>query len=342
MLVAAAVPPAQARSTEVLHGTGGAADRSMFLTFVSCDSFFAPASAPRTRINLGPGVAPLGARSMGLVPTAAGTASGPFVQLGSVASAAAGVSVTAAGGTSGASYVWYSAPGVPQGQAWSGRAALSVPAGGWHQVEAAALRYTWTLYDLTSRQPVEQGGEATLAQFAAGHGDGPGYVVTGFGCDGRAFNVDAVSAGARVFDFEGISLSTAISTSAPRVRSGQQVVVTGSVRDPGGRTTGDPLQLEARTAGGEWRPLGPLTLAGRDGLARAEVTLDADTELRWHRPAGQYADEGWSESVLVTVEQPPAEAPVPAPEQQDKQKAPDPGEPQPAPSEAPEEAATTG
>jgi hypothetical protein len=295
----------------VRSGPGSAAD-GMFLTYVGCTGFFAPATAPGTRVNLGPGAAPLGRRSFGLVPSGPGTASGPYVPFTSLAGADASVAVTAAAGTSGASYIWTSAPDAPAGHAWLGRATPAVPAGGWHTVDTTVLRYDWQLVNLVTGS-MTAGAPATPAEFVAAHGDGPGYVVTGFGCDGRAFNVDAVRGAGQTWDFEGVALHTAITASAPQVQAGQDVVVSGQVTDSAGRMTGDPVVLQARTPGqGEWRAVSRPTLVGPDGWSRVTVTVVEDTEYRWFRPEGEYADAGTSESVVVRA----VPAPTPAtPEQ---------------------------
>ena len=59
--------PAEADGTRTLSGpvTG---DANVYLTYVGCDSLFGNAAAPTSRINLGPYAAPLGRRSLGLVP----------------------------------------------------------------------------------------------------------------------------------------------------------------------------------------------------------------------------------------------------------------------------------
>jgi hypothetical protein len=301
-LLAGVVPAASADGVSVRSGPGSAAD-GMFLTYLGCDSFSAAATPPRTRVNLGPGVAPMGRRSFGLVPTGPGTASGPYVPFTSLAAAGASVAVTASAGTSGASYIWTTAPDAPPGHAWLGRAAVSVRAGGWQVVDTAGLRYGWQLVDLVTGSATP-GAAATPAEFVAAHGDGAGYVVTGFGCDGHAFNIDAVRGTGQTWDFEGIALDTAIATSAPQVAAGHDVVVSGHVTDAAGRVTGDPLVLQARTPGqGEWRSVSEPTLAGPDGWSRATVTVSEDTEYRWLRPEGEYADAGASGSVVVRAVQ---------------------------------------
>lgn len=304
-------PAASADGSTVRSGPGSAAD-GMFLTYVGCDSFFGAASAPGTRVNLGPGAAPMGRRSFGLVPTRAGTASGPYVPFLSLAGADASVAVTATAGTSGASYIWISAPDAPAGHAWLGRASVSVPGGGWHTVATDTLRYDWQLVDLATGAST-QGAAATPAEFVDAHGDGTGYVVTGFGCDGHAFNIDAVRGAGQSWDFEGITLDTAITASAPQVPAGQDVVVSGHVTDAVGRVTGDPVVLQARTPGqGDWRTVSDLTVVGPDGWSRRTVTVTEDTEYRWLRPEGEYADAGASASVVVHATPAPTATPEPS------------------------------
>jgi hypothetical protein len=311
LLTALGTVPAQADGARTLTGPA-TGDADVFLTYVGCDHLFAPATAPQSRLNLGPLTAPLGRRSLGLVPSAAGTASGPFVRFDSLAAFESRLSVTSAAGSGGVSHVMSITPTNPPGTAWSGRAAVDAPAGAWTDVSAASLTYDWTLVDLATLAPVSQAGAATPAAFAAEHGDGAGFVVTGFGCDGQAFNLDAITASGSTFDFEGIALTTTADVDRARAGAGEEVTVTGRVTDGGGRVTGDPLVLESRRPGGAWAPIGQAVLADPAGVARVDVPVTETTEFRWHRPESQYADEGWSDPVTVAVDQ-PAEAPAPAP-----------------------------
>src|SRR5687767_15602021 len=84
LLAALGTAPAQADGARTLTGPS-TGDADVFLTYVGCDNLFAPASAPQSRLNLGPHDAPLGRRSLGLVPSAPGTASGPFARFDSLA-----------------------------------------------------------------------------------------------------------------------------------------------------------------------------------------------------------------------------------------------------------------
>ena len=307
-LTALGAAPAQADGTSRLSGPS-THDPDVFLTFVACDDLFGAAQAPQSRLNLGPYSAPMGRRSLGLVPPTTGTASGPFTRFDSLASFESSVSVASTAGSQGVSYVMsITADNLP-GTAWRGRAALSAPAGSWTTVSTAATSYAWTLVDLATLSPLGEPQSATTAAFAAEHGDGAGFAVTGFGCDGSPFNLDAIRGSGSTFDFEGTSLTTGVSVDRQAVDAGQQVTLTGRVTDPGGRVTGDPLILESRRPGGEWTSTGTLVLGDAAGLARVDVPVTETTEFRWHRPESQYADEGWSDPVTVTVAEAPAANP---------------------------------
>lgn len=309
LLCALPLAPAHADGVQTLTGPA-TGDTEVYLTYVDCASLFAPGTAPASRLNLGPFDAPMGRRSLGLVPSSAGTASGPVVWFDSLTAVGSTFSVASTGGSTGVSYLVAITPDVPAGAAWLARTTLSAPAGGWQQVSAASLAYDWTLVDLASHAPLGSGGTATPAEFAAAHGDGKGLVVSGFGCDGGAFNLDAVQGSGSTFDFEGVALTTSLAVDRPRVDAGGSVTLTGRVTDVRSRVTGDPLVLESRAPGGAWEPAGDPVLAGPDGLVHLDVTVSETTEFRWHRPESQYADEGWSDVATVTV----APAPEPAPE----------------------------
>lgn len=300
LLGALSAAPAHADGVQTLTGPA-TGDPQVHLTYVGCTDLFGPATAPASRLNLGPFDAPLGRRSLGLVPGRPGTASGPVVWFDSLASVQSSFSVASTGGSTGTSYVVAVTPDTPPGAAWLARAPLSVSSGGWTRIAVAELAYDWTLVDLGSRAPLAPGGTATTAEFAAAHGDGTGLVVSGFGCDGGAFNLDAVQGAGSTFDFEGVSLSTTLSASRATADAGDTVTLTGRVTDARDRVTGDPLVLESRPPGGAWKAIGGTVLAGADGLVHLDVPVTETTEFRWHRPESQYADEGWSDPVTVTV-----------------------------------------
>lgn len=306
-LAALGAAPAQADGARTLTGPS-TGDADVFLTYVGCEGLLTAGTAPQSRLNLGPYDAPLGRRSLGLVPSAPGTASGPFARFGSLESLDSSLSVASTSGTRGVSHIMSITASSPPGTAWSGRAALTVAPGAWSNVTARTLTYDWSLVDLATLTPVAPAGSASPSAFAAEHGDGAGFVVTGFGCDGKSFNLDAVSGSGSTFDFEGITLATAAAVDRTQATAGDEVTVSGRVTDVSGRLTGDPLVLESRVPGGEWRSTGRTVLSNPTGLARVDVAVTETTEFRWHRPESQYADEGWSETVTVTVE-PPATAP---------------------------------
>ena len=72
-LAAVGTGPAYADGSRTVTGpvTG---DADIFMTYVGCDSLDGTTSAPGSRLNLGPYSAPLGRRSLGIVPTGTGTA----------------------------------------------------------------------------------------------------------------------------------------------------------------------------------------------------------------------------------------------------------------------------
>lgn len=303
-LAALGTAPAQADTTNRLS-SARTGDPDVFLTFVGCDDLFGAARPPQSRLNLGPYTAPLGRRSLGLVPAGPGTASGPFTRFDSLAAFDSTVAVASTSGSRGVSYVMTITADTLPGTAWRGRATLSAPAGSWTTVSIAATTYDWTLVDLATLAPLGEPRTATTAAFAAQHGDGAGFAVTGFGCDGSPFNLDAVRGSGSTFDFEGTTLTTDVGVDKQAVDAGQSVTLTGRVTDPSGRATGDPLVLESRRPGGEWTSTGGLVL-GHGGVVRVDVPVTETTEFRWHRPESQYADEGWSDPVTVTVTPSPA------------------------------------
>jgi len=299
MVAASAVWVAPAHADEVRTLTGPATDDpDLHLTYVDCDDFFATAVPPQSRLNLGPFTAPMGRRSLGLVPSGPGTATGPFARFDSLAGLDSTMSAT---GSSGVSYVWTMTADTPVGAAWTGRAVIAPAGGDWRRVAVADLSYDWTLVDLATQVPLSDGGTASPAEFTADHGDGSGFAVTGLGCDGAAFNIDGVSAAGVVYDFEGISLQTSIAASTGAVRPDGTIEITGTVTDASGRPTGDPLVLEARAPGGAWSAINQAVPGDATGVARVVAPVAETTEFRWHRPESQYADEGWSEAVTVVA-----------------------------------------
>jgi hypothetical protein len=296
------VSPAAADETVPVHGLAFPTSDT-YLTYFGCADLFHRDSAP-PRVRIGQVEAtPTGLRSFGLLMPGAGTASGPVTRVDSVAATTvAGFSARADLGSTGVAYVWYVSPGLDQGQVWAGRADLAVGSQ-WQYVDAAAATYTWTLYDAANGNVVEPGGRATMADFTAENGDGPGYLLSGLGCSGAEFVIDALRFGSpgavTTYDLEGITVTTSIAAS---VDSEGTVTLTGASRDIAGVPVGAPLVLQARPAGSAvFRPVGDPVAASPDGAVSVSLVPDRTTTYRWFMPATGYADAGFSTPVTITV-----------------------------------------
>lgn len=304
--LSAPIAPALADDTVVVPGLAFPSGDT-YLTYFGCtDLYHADTRSPRVRIDRGDGTAPAGRRSFALQMPGAGTASGPVRRVESVAATTvAGFSARAPQGSSGVAYVWFVTPGLAPGQTWSGRADLAVGAG-WQQVDAAGAIYRWTRYDAASGAVLEDGGAHTIADFTDLHGDGPGYLLAGLGCDGHEFSLDALRFGppgaVTTYDLEGVPVTTTIGSSAPTVGRGGQVTLTGTTVDARGVRVGSSLVLEARPQGAEvFRAVtGPLH-AGADGAVTTTVAPEATTDYRWFLPESGYTDQGWSDVLRVAV-----------------------------------------
>lgn len=272
--------PAMADDTVTVHGTAFPTGRDAQVSFVGCENpYVRAAEDPQPYVGLGPGRAPTGTRSLGY-DLAGGNAVGSLHYVDSMtATTVAGLSVTAPGGANGVSYAGYQEPADwGSGRVWFGRAALSVPAGGWSRVDAAGLQFTWTKYDmLTQEQLGETAPAARVAAFVKAHGgDGPGFFTIGFGCDGRAFSMDAWRIGrpgaVTTYDLEGLTTATSISGPAEVIDAGQSVTLRGAVVDGAGAPyPGARLVLEAQGEGGGWSIV--------DGVDGADLALTVAPEV---------------------------------------------------------------
>ena len=173
------------------------------------------------------------------------------------------------------------------------------PGGAWQTVEATTRAYTWTKYDMTTRQRVADGPgvPTTVAGFAQDHGgDGPGVYTIGFGCDGAPFSMDVMRVGSpgavTTYDMEGLRTMVTIAAQSPRpAREGDEVTITGGLHTQ----TGDPVRhatlvLEQRRPGSaRWKPV-LVAEVGPNG-ARSTVTPESDTLYRW-RFVGRPVAEG--------------------------------------------------
>jgi len=161
---------------------------------------------------------------------------------------------------------------------WFGRAALSAPAGGWTQVDAAGLAFTWTKYDMLTQSRLDETAPRTrIPAFIKQHGgDGPGFFTIGFGCDGRSFSTDAWRIGApgavTTYDLEGLTTTTTISGPDGAIDAGQEVTLHGSVLDNTGAPLTDArLVLESQGPNGDWS-----LVEGADG---ADVAVTVAPEV---------------------------------------------------------------
>ncbi len=297
--------PARADETVVVSGLAFPSDDT-YLSYFGCDAPTGDAASPQVRIGKGPSGAPAGSRSFGFRMPGTGTAAGPVHYAESVAgTTVAQLSARAAHGSTGVARVWMVTPGLKAGQAWSGRAELSAGPG-WQTVDAGAATYTWTRYDAATGEALEEAGRASIADFTAERGDGPGYLMAGLGCDGNEFFVDALRYGSpgdvTTYDLEAISVTATINASTTNLRRGEEVALLGTTAGPDGVPMGASLVLEARPQGSDqFEPVGSQVVATREGVVTLTVVPEVTTDYRWYYPETGYADEGWSESVRVVV-----------------------------------------
>ena len=299
---------ASADDTVVVPGTSFPT-ASTYLTYFGCvDLFHADTRGPVVRVTRDD-AAPLGRRATDLELPGAGTAAGSVSMVDSIADATSSMAVRAAAGSSGVAYVWYLAPDMAPGEVWAGRADLTATVDGWQQIDAAAASYEWSRMEAATGAVREQAGAATIDDFAADHGDGPGYLMAGLGCDGRSFGIDALRVGApgsvTTYDLEGWSVSTSITASSERISRGDDVTLGASSVDAAAATMGSALLLEARPEGAaDFRPVTDPVLAGPDGRVTTTVSPEVTTDYRWFFAERGYADAHWSAEVRVVVDQP--------------------------------------
>jgi hypothetical protein len=301
---------AQADDTVVVPGTSFPGTGT-YLTYFGCvDLFHVDQRGPAALLKRDD-AAPLGRRAVDLTLPGTGTAAGSVSLFSSVASAVSTLAVRAPAGSGGVAYTWYLAPDMAPGEVWSGRAGLTAAGDGWQQVDATTATYEWTRYDAATGAVLEQAGAATIDDFTTAHGDGPGYVLTGFGCDGGTFGVDAVRTGlpgsVTTYDLDGWSVTTSIGPGVARVNAGEEVTITGSSVDASGRLMGATLALQARPKGAaEFQTVSDTVVAAADGTVSATVAPKVTTEYRWFFAERGYADEHVSPVTRVVVKPAPA------------------------------------
>lgn len=302
MAFLAPAPPASAGQTVTVPGTSLPNPAVTKLSWFGCPSLYATGGAgPRATVGLEG--SPLAGRATRLSMPAAGQATGPVSRVASVAAAEWGMSVKSDTGAPGVAHVWYVSSELEQGEVWAGRATLPTAAGAWQRVQPAAATYTWTRYEAATGAVLAKVGTATVDAFAAAHGDGPGFVMAGFGCAAESFALDGIQLGATTYDLEGVPVTTTIGAPTDAVAAGAEVTLTGATRRTSdGRATGAPLVLHSRPAGaGDFAPA-PTPAApvvGTDNTVSVTVAVQEDTDFMWVQPETGYAVPG--ESPVTTV-----------------------------------------
>ncbi|MFT4286129.1 hypothetical protein [Nocardioides sp.] len=278
-----------------VRGTAFPAGRDAGLSYVGCSSMFSRTADTTTPQVGNLGDAALGNRALGF-DLQGGNAVGSLHYVGSfAATTSVGISVAAPQGTTGVAYAAYQAPTqVGTSEMWIGRAALSVPAGGWTSIEAVGLTYSWVDTDTATGQPVVPLGSTTAAvpvtatphQFSQAFGpDGSGVFTVGFGCDGNPFAIDALGLGnadgTTVYDLEGrTSKVQLIGPASHTIEAGESVSLQAVLRDgSGGRISRGTVVLSAKAEGGDWRTVTVLDAADTD--PSYTVTPNKDTVYRF-------------------------------------------------------------
>lgn len=309
-----------ATTTYVVHGT--VMPLGMQFSFVGCDSLVqrTPETLQPT-VALGPGTPPLGTRSLGYS-LKGGNALGSLAYVPAVGTTPVSIAVypaDAGDGPDGVAYVGYRSPKQAADRMWLGRASLDEPAGTWSTVDASTLSFTWSQVTVASGLPVLTSGTtgvpATVGDFTARHGDGPGFVTMGFGCNGVTFNIDALRAGNSVYDLEGLETHVSISGSASTVHAGDSVTLTGALRDStGARVPGGVLVLEERVGTGDWTPVRVMDASTTD--PSVTVTPTATTSYRFRSLDRPLAASTQSATYVVTAPPTtvkPSSSPTPSP-----------------------------
>ena len=325
VLASGAAVPAQAvvptsrgvvaeQSTVVVRGLAFPAGRAMRLGLVGCESVYdRVAETPQAMIGTGPATAPAGERSL-RYDLAGGNALGPLSYVSSVAQTrSAGLTAYAAEGTTGVVWAGYQEPADRHtGRVWFGRAEVVVPAGRWTRIEAVDLTYSWTKWDMYEQAPVadapsEAVPDGTLADMVVRHrGDGAGFVMSGLGCDGNEFAMDALrleTAGtATTYDLEGLATTASmLAPPANRAAAGQPVELRGTLVDStGAAMSGVTMILEKRVVGTTgWAVDQVVEVDG--GAAVAEVAPEKATSYRWRFAERPMAEGSVSRAVTVEV-----------------------------------------
>lgn len=292
---------ARADDTVVVAGTSFPAGTT-HASYFSCQDLYQPAAVPGVGLTLEE--VAQGRRAVALSPSSTGSAAGPVAVVPSIANAEMGFEVRSAEGGSGVAWAWLATGSTPAGQVWAGRADLTAAPGAWQYVDASAATFHWQLLDHATGAVLEDGGASTVTDFTAIHGDGPAYLLGGFGCDGHAFDLDGIRAGApgalTTYDLEGIPVQTSITQDSTAVQLGQEVRIDGSTVDSAQTPVGTPLRLQQRLPGQDFTDIGDYA-SGPDGLVSATLSPETSADYRWWRPESDLSDGGWSPVIHVEV-----------------------------------------
>jgi hypothetical protein len=304
--------PAAADDSVTVRGTDFPTPTTAQLSLVGCaDLYQRSDEALQPYISLGS--SPAGRRSLGY-DLSGGNAVGSLHMVDSMATTTvASLDVKAPDGSTGVAYAGYQEPADAGTQlVWFGRADLVAPAGGWATYDAAQLSYTWTKYDMSTRQAVPElvlgssGAIMTVEHFMDSRGgDGPGLYTLGFGCDGGRFTMDAMRVGApgavTTFDLEGLATATSIRGSRAQITAGQRLTLDGAVRTgTGTRVPHATVVLEQRTSADRpWRRVDVVSADPHDPSAVVEPTRR--TTYRWRFVDRPVAEGSVSASYDVSV-----------------------------------------
>jgi hypothetical protein len=301
--------PAVADDTIVVRGTDFPSGIQAQLSFVGCENPFQRTSEPlEPTIGLGPGKAPLGSRSLGW-DLSGGNALGSLHYVASMAdTSVASLAVQSDQPAQGVAFAGYVQPDeLGTGVTWVGRSALSSAPGAWHTVDATGLTYTWVKWDNTTQQVVDRVDEpASVPAFMAAHGgDGPGFYTIGFGCDGTAFHMDALRIGSpgdvTTYDLEGLTTTTTMGGAPRSIVAGEQVTLTGALRDGSGeRLPEATVILEAKQFGeGDFRTVEVVPADATD--PSYDVAPTTRTTYRWRFADRPLAEGSVSRPVTIDV-----------------------------------------
>jgi len=345
VVAAGTLPGAQASgdSTVVVRGAALPSGARAQLNLVGCDSVFGRTSE-RVVPTIGavPG-RPGNKRSLGF-DLLGGNAIGSVSYVDQVAATTvAGMSVHADAGTTGVAYVGYQAPkDVGTSLMWIGRTSLAVPADDWTPVDVSGRGYAWTQYDMSTQQPIGGvvGSSGVPAFVRAMGGEGAGFYMVGFGCDGNAFNTDdwriGTATAATTYDFEGYTTRTTIAGPDEAIEPGKPATLTGSVVDGSGAPVAGRAVLEAKQGDGTWDTVDVAPGPHPSAVVRPDET----TTYRWKFYDRARYEGSVSGPFTVKVQAPdePSEAPDPSDAPSDQPSGQPSDEPSaPATSQAPDE-----